>query len=126
MILVGHSFGGLVAKQAMVTANIDKRFETIKRCCYALMFMATPHRGSGKASIGKLMMNIAEVSFTRPKTQLLQQLESDSLALQGLSDDFSCLHSQFQVVSFYEMKETHIATLLPEIMVSNLGASLEE
>jgi hypothetical protein len=115
--------GGLVIKQAMVTANIDPRFEVIKKSCYGLVFMATPHRGSDKANLGKIMANIWKISLTRPKTQLLEQLEKDSLALQDLSDDFRYMHSQFQIASFVEEKETNIGALTPKIMVS-LGVML--
>jgi triacylglycerol esterase/lipase EstA (alpha/beta hydrolase family) len=117
LILVGHSLGGLVAKQAIVTANIDKEYTVLKTCCYSLIFMATPHRGSDKASMGKLLVNIAKISLTRPKTQLLKQLEADSESLQDLSDDFRHLHSSFRMASFFELKETDISRLSPKIMV---------
>lgn len=117
LILVGHSLGGLVAKHAMVTANIDGEFANLKTCCYSLIFMATPHRGSDKANMGKLLANIAKVSFKRPKIQVLRELEANSLLLQDLSDDFRHLHSQFRIASFFEQKETVVSRFMPKIMV---------
>ncbi|KAI9860949.1 MAG: hypothetical protein M1813_005628 [Trichoglossum hirsutum] len=119
LILVGHSLGGLVAKHAMLTANIDREFANLKTCCYGLIFMATPHRGSDKANMGKLLANIAKVSLKRPKNQVLRDLGANSLLLQDLSDDFRHLHSQFRIASFFEQKETVVSMFMPKIMIVN-------
>ncbi len=103
----------------MLAKNND-RYALIHECSFGIIFLATPHRGSNKAGIADIVVNIAKVSLTRPKTELLEQLKQDNQALKDLSDDFRNQHSHFQIASFYELKDTDIGFFSPKLRVSIL------
>jgi triacylglycerol esterase/lipase EstA (alpha/beta hydrolase family) len=118
LIFVCHSLGGLVVKRAMVEASAAKaRHADIYDSASGIVFLATPHRGSSKASIGKMLVNISKVSLRQNKTQLLAELESDNPSLTDLTEDFSGLHSHFQIASAWELKASKINQFLPRIEV---------
>lgn len=87
-------------------AGGSNRFEAIKKSTYGILFLGTPHKGSESVSLGRIVAQIAKISFQDPKTQLLKSLKENSKELQDLSVEFSKLHSLFRIVSFYEQKET--------------------
>jgi hypothetical protein len=50
----------LVVKRAMVEASVAKaRHADIYDSASGIVFLATPHRGSSKASIGKMLVNFS-------------------------------------------------------------------
>ena len=118
LLFVCHSLGGLVVKRAMIEASPAKaRHVDIFNSACGIVFLATPHRGSSKASIGKMLVNISKVSLRQNKTQLLAELERDNPSLTDLTEDFSRLHSHFQIASAYELASTDISRFLPKVMV---------
>ena len=64
--------------------------------------MGTPHRGSNLANWGSMLAGIAKVMFLSPKKQLLDDLKSNSKALNDISEDFVKIVSRYSVKSFYE------------------------
>ena len=96
-----------VHRQALVMANT--RFEHLKTATFGIIFLGTPHRGSPQAKLGQIVANLARISFTRPQTQVLKLLESNSHELDALSEEFSELHATLKIVSCYEQKETKIS-----------------
>lgn len=102
----------------MVEASLAKaRHADIFASAFGIVFLATPHRGSSKASIGKMLVNISKASLRQNKTQLLAELEMDNPSLTDLTEDFSRLHSHFQIVSAWELASTDVARFLPKIKV---------
>lgn len=94
------------------------------------MFLGTPHKGSQLANLGQKLAKTAGVAF-QAKPHLLKSLKEDSEQLQDLSEEFTNLHSLFQIVSCYEMKPTifkkgpfrmtEIVRLLAERKAESLG-----
>ncbi|RSL62510.1 hypothetical protein CEP54_005682 [Fusarium duplospermum] len=68
LLLLGHSLGGLLIKQALINAHNNEKYEDIKDATQGLAFFATPHDG-GKQSlvnIGKIAAKIAlELGFQK-------------------------------------------------------------
>lgn len=52
LIMVGHSLGGLVIKQALVLANHGENFKDIRLATSGIIFLGTPHEGSSAAEYG--------------------------------------------------------------------------
>ncbi|KAL9628880.1 MAG: hypothetical protein Q9164_007118, partial [Protoblastenia rupestris] len=118
LVFVCHSLGGLVVKRAIVEASpVKSRHFDIFNAASGIVFLATPHRGSSKASIGKMLVNISKVSLKQNKTQLLAELERENPSLTDLTEDFSRLHSHFKIASAYEMASTDVSLFLPKIMI---------
>jgi hypothetical protein len=64
------------------------------------IFFGTPHRGSSAATMGKVMLNIAKVSGSRP--DLLAALEKNQDGLQEITEDFTRVVAKYTIKSFYE------------------------
>ncbi|MCJ1237731.1 hypothetical protein MMC14_005718 [Varicellaria rhodocarpa] len=74
--------------------------------------MGTPHRGSEKASYGKVLAKIATIVMNKPSSRLVPALKRNSDELMRLTSDFKFQLSNYQVVSFYEMKPMKFSSTL--------------
>lgn len=81
IVLVGHSMGGLVIKQAYILA-IEQHQLTAQRI-KSMVFLATPHRGSDIASIASALLEWAGAN-----KQYVEDLERNSVALKRINDAF--------------------------------------
>lgn len=49
LIFIAHSLGGLLVKQALIEASINERkYGSLKKSTYGLVFFATPHAGGNR------------------------------------------------------------------------------
>jgi len=87
-----------------------------------VIFLGTPHSGSGVALIGATLANIAKVTFRRPATQLLQALQLNSSPLLDLTNSFKPIHDQLGLVSFCEQLPMTAGTILP----MNIGVVVDQ
>lgn len=89
-------------------AHVQPKFESIKNTTYGIIFLGTPHRGSGLASLGETVAKTASVAFGKRKiqTQLLKTLRENSQQLQDLAEEFTELHSLYKIVTCFEQKRT--------------------
>ncbi|KAI9660553.1 MAG: hypothetical protein M1821_009905 [Bathelium mastoideum] len=105
-IFVGHSFGGIVIKQALLAATED----VVDNTC-GIVFLGTPHYGS------RLSMPAAALAFASgvlgSDTTLLFALRHRSMQLFDLENDFRALFEKQEgrrhkpkIVSFYERMPT--------------------
>ncbi len=93
IILVAHSLGGLVVKQALVEARkraSNRRLHDIYTSTHAVIFFGTPHRGSNAASWGLVVSNIAKAAQMDVNDAILRDLDpaSGSTKLLELRRDF--------------------------------------
>ncbi|KAE8454609.1 hypothetical protein EG329_000232 [Mollisiaceae sp. DMI_Dod_QoI] len=113
IIFVCHSMGGIVVKQALLTANLEfKIYPNIQNRVIGILFLATPHRGSSTTRLPHVLANVANVLNPTAgitgqiRTDLLRTLEKDSGELEIISTDFRNLASSFKIVSFIEQNAT--------------------
>ena len=66
--------------------------------------MGTPHRGSDKATYGKVLANVAQFVCHRPPQRLLTALQTNSDVLYRLTTDFRFQLPDYEVCSFYEQR----------------------
>lgn len=113
LILVTHSLGGLVVKQAILKSrgrpepHLRKLYESVRGVC----FLGTPHHGSWMASWSRIPAATLGI-FKSTNQSLLKVLETDNELLESLGDDFLALllyHNknpetkhEIEVVNFYE------------------------
>lgn len=104
IVFIAHSLGGIIVKQALVWAHMEPRYQNIKDHTLGIVFFGTPHRGSGKATYGKTLANVATGVMHKPKSRLINALESNSDTLLRLTSEFKFQAPNVKIVTFYEMK----------------------
>ncbi|KAH7370755.1 tetratricopeptide repeat domain protein [Rhexocercosporidium sp. MPI-PUGE-AT-0058] len=106
LVLIGHSLGGLVLKQALVIAQHESRYKQIHSSVRGVMFFGTPHQGSGLASYATILAQVPLVIGIDTHPQLLSTLRKTSKELKRLTHTFREYMdaSGIGVVSFYELR----------------------
>ncbi|KAH9208242.1 Alpha/Beta hydrolase protein, partial [Leptodontidium sp. 2 PMI_412] len=65
IIFICHSMGGIVVKKALIVAKIeDELYESIRTSVNGILFLATPHRGSGSTQFQSVLTGIANVALS--------------------------------------------------------------
>ncbi|KAK0707113.1 Alpha/Beta hydrolase protein, partial [Lasiosphaeria miniovina] len=104
LFFICHSLGGLVVKQALNIAHGDAHMATWLK---GVVFMGTPHAGSGVAfwaSLAGTLLSTASLGTSTNK-DLLKLLCSDSAFLDNLSRKFAAENPQLPILSFYELEK---------------------
>ncbi|KAI1376469.1 hypothetical protein F4677DRAFT_79151 [Hypoxylon crocopeplum] len=119
LIFVVHSMGGLIVKEAYIQGQIDPEYESIVKAISAIIFLATPHRGTLLAeSLNRILQSTMVIN---PK-QYISDLAKNSLALQRLNEQFRHIAPQLDIISFYETQPTPI--MLARIMILEKDSSI--
>ncbi|KAK3320455.1 hypothetical protein B0T19DRAFT_477722 [Cercophora scortea] len=139
LILLGHSFGGLVVKMALVRAAAVQRndsrhdnYQSFLRSVAGVLFLGTPHGGSNFAilanSWGKFLSKI-RYGVHLQLIQLLRPLAIDSGAttLEDLEEDFQSIRkedylSELITYYFWEGKKVEIFGVRTVPVVSKQSA----
>ncbi|KAH8693883.1 hypothetical protein BGW36DRAFT_463515 [Talaromyces proteolyticus] len=95
---------GIVVKQALLQARLEPRYQAIKNTTLGIIFFGTPHRGSEKATYGKVLVNFAQLISHRPPPRLMAALQTNSDILLRLTSDFRHQLPDYQIYSFYEQR----------------------
>ncbi|TDZ35774.1 Protein SERAC1 [Colletotrichum spinosum] len=105
IILIGHSLGGLLIKEALVhsyrSTGLGPTYNSLHQYCRGMLFFGVPHLG---------LRNDALQSFVQgqPNEALITSIVVDdesepSHFLARISDDFAtCFHGETRIVCFYE------------------------
>jgi len=88
-----------VIKKAYILARRDTATQALAARVQCLIFLATPHRGAGLASVLSNMLRAAGMFNTKP---FLADLEKNSLGLDIINDDFRHYADEVRLLSFYE------------------------
>ncbi|KAI1170462.1 hypothetical protein F4777DRAFT_583864 [Nemania sp. FL0916] len=101
IIFVAHSLGGIIVKDA------------IRRCrqpfwlrAKMIVFLGTPHRGSGHAEWGKIASNLAALALQDTNKSILRGLEVNSEVLENIQGEFLNIadSARIKVHSFREAR----------------------
>jgi WD40 repeat protein len=104
-IFVVHSMGGLVVKKAYLLGQNDRVYDDIISSISAMVFLGTPHRGSGLAeTLNRILM----ASFNSMKG-FIADLKMHSPALEDLNESFRHVAERLDIWSFYETRTTKLA-----------------
>ena len=87
----------------------------------AILFLATPHRGSNLADI--LNRILAASIFNHSPKLYIGELKNGSQTIEALNDQFRHLAPRLTILSFYETLPTSVG---PKKMVSLIRARLKE
>lgn len=106
IIFVVHSIGGLTVKKAYLLGQHDKTFSQMVRSVAAIVFLATPHRGSSFAeTLNKVLM----ASLQSPKG-FISDLTKSSSTLEEINKGFRHVAEELWIWSFYETMATKDVT----------------
>ncbi|KAK7962794.1 WD domain- G-beta repeat containing protein [Apiospora aurea] len=122
IIFVVHSMGGLVVKKAYILGKTDSQYtDMITRIC-AIVFLATPHKGS---QLAQTLNNILKAAPGGGSKAFVADLEKNSGALQDINEHFRHICGDLELVSFYETMKTSIGGGIKRLIVERDSALLE-
>ncbi|CZR62148.1 uncharacterized protein PAC_12045 [Phialocephala subalpina] len=105
LIMIGHSLGGILIKQALINAQNNPKYTDIKQATFGLMFFGTPHSGPTddlKVKFGRACVKIAQSLPWKVSNDIMEALKKGSLFSDVLSEHWRHQLEQYQIVSFYE------------------------
>ncbi|KAK7739100.1 hypothetical protein SLS62_011300 [Diatrype stigma] len=109
LVVVAHSMGGLVFKKAFIHGHMNDEFRGIISSIKAVLFMATPHRGTDLAeTLNKILTSSV---FGHSPKDYVSELASRSPTIDELNDSFRHHASKLQIFSFYETLSTNVGPM---------------
>ncbi|KAG8525535.1 uncharacterized protein KY384_009179 [Bacidia gigantensis] len=107
IIFVAHSMGGLVAKKAYLLGQNDETYKHIVGSISAMIFLATPHRGT---NLAEALNRLLTVLF-QPTRDFIADLNKSSPALEELNEQFRHIAPKLSIWSFYETLATPVGPM---------------
>ena len=112
IIFIAHSLGGLVVKQALVTAKNNDAYSNVRNATYGLVFFAVPHQGGHGATLGAIAKNIVLSVNGDSRNDLVESLKENSLFQENQAMLFKHQLEDYQVVSIIEDRPTKLIKFL--------------
>ncbi|KAJ2992303.1 hypothetical protein NUW58_g2211 [Xylaria curta] len=128
IVFVGHSYGGLVIKEAIIDAHDfqSKRSANTFKQIKAVMFLGTPHRGSPSAWLGTKVARLFRLCGLNANPDIVEALMYDSPDLQDMHRRFEAKSDHLRLVNFYEMRNTtRLYGIFDGILVNEQSATLD-
>ncbi|OTB13649.1 hypothetical protein K445DRAFT_162386 [Daldinia sp. EC12] len=119
LIFVVHSMGGLIIKEAYIQGQNDPEYQSIIKSISAIIFLATPHRGTYLAETLNRILQTTIVTNPKP---YISDLVNNSFTLQRLNEQFRHIAPRLDIVSFYETQPTSV--MFKRIMVVEKDSSI--
>ncbi|KAA8909657.1 hypothetical protein FN846DRAFT_776022 [Sphaerosporella brunnea] len=108
LILMGHSFGGLLVAHSLVKGFIRKEDDPLYRATVGIIFFGVPHKGLVVADMKSMLQE------KHPRQELLNQITRNSQMLANQLADFKNIIEDRKIVSFYERQQTGLLKQDPE------------
>jgi hypothetical protein len=131
IVFICHSLGGLVVKQALVTAKLNDKYADVVSATSGIAFFATPHRGGNGATVAELGSRALGLFSGQPPSTLLPVLRKRSIFSESLSTNFQTISKDYRVVSFFEertmglkIRKMMIRTRVTQMVRRDTGLSL--
>ncbi|KAH0566370.1 hypothetical protein GP486_000228 [Trichoglossum hirsutum] len=125
ILFVAHSLGGIIVKDAI------RRSKACRSRTKLIVFLGTPHRGSGFAGWGEIASNFARLALQDSNRRIIEALEVNSEVLDNIHEEFTTIvyRSGIKIHSFQEtrgitgMRGLHQKVILPSDCVNSLRIS---
>ncbi|KAJ5173900.1 uncharacterized protein N7500_001831 [Penicillium coprophilum] len=121
LLFVVHSMGGLIVKEAYMQGQNDPEYEKIVKAISAILFLATPHRGTNLAAILNRLLQSTQISSSK---LYISELSRDSFTLQKLNEQFRHIAPKLDIVSFYETQPTSLGLKSARVMILEKDSSV--
>ncbi|KAJ5740559.1 hypothetical protein N7493_000431 [Penicillium malachiteum] len=121
LLFVVHSMGGLIVKEAYMQGQNNPEYENIVKAISAILFLATPHRGTNLADILNRLLQSTRVSTSK---LYISELSKDSFKLQKPNEQFRHIAPRLNIVSFYETQPTSIGIKGGRVMILEKDSSV--
>ncbi|KAI1374940.1 hypothetical protein F4677DRAFT_148348 [Hypoxylon crocopeplum] len=115
IIFIGHGLGGLVIKEALVTAAMSRIYGAhvelgnVYPRTIGCIFLGTPHVRSGKRSLGECIAAAALLSPSTPNSQLLRSLRDSDKVFENQHSTFLMISRDIRVVCVREKLPSTVA-----------------
>ncbi|KAK5626973.1 hypothetical protein RRF57_002688 [Xylaria bambusicola] len=125
IIFVGHGLGGLLVKEALVTAALSRIYGAhvelgnVYPRTVGCIFLATPHTRSGKRTLGDCVAATAVLSPSMPSPSLLRALRDSNQLLENQHSTFLLVSRDIKVVCIREKLPTTITASIDTIQDAN-------
>ena len=111
MVVVCHSLGGIIVKQALCVANRQfHRYGPIVNAMAGIIFLSTPHRYGDKATCVEHFRDILEATTGRGSKVTNAIIEREGVVLLDLADRFEGISLRTPMLSTYELRESRISS----------------
>ncbi|PYI30284.1 tetratricopeptide repeat domain-containing protein [Aspergillus indologenus CBS 114.80] len=117
VMIVCHSLGGIIVKQALCVANKQFfRFESIVNATAGVIFLSTPHRYDDGATSWNRFRDIFESTTGKTLKTSAAHIEQEGSILLDLADRFEGISFRTPILSVYELRESKNSStpLLPK------------
>jgi triacylglycerol esterase/lipase EstA (alpha/beta hydrolase family) len=103
ILLLGHSMGGLLIKQALINAHNNPKYTPIKDATTGLAFFATPHDGGDRmlVSLGGMVAKIATALGFQKGDDVLETLKSGSIFSEIMQQHWRHQLLKYEFISFW-------------------------
>ncbi|KAJ5245741.1 hypothetical protein N7489_005837 [Penicillium chrysogenum] len=107
ILIVCHSLGGIVVKQALCIANKQfPRYGSIVNAIAGVIFLSTPHRYGDKITNLSRFRDVFEATSGRSLKIPNSNIEQEGAILLDLADRFEGISFRTPILSAYEMRES--------------------
>ncbi|KAL8808980.1 MAG: hypothetical protein Q9200_003840 [Gallowayella weberi] len=106
---------------AYMQGQNDPNYESIIKAISAIVFLATPHRGTNLAD---LLDRILRSTFVTNSKLYVSELAKNSFTLQKLNEQFRHIAPRLEIVSFYETQSTSIGLKNVRVMILEKESSV--
>ncbi|KAI9719620.1 MAG: hypothetical protein M1812_003391 [Candelaria pacifica] len=111
LIMIGHSLGGILIRQALTHAKDNERFSSIKDNTYALVFFGTPHAGhtkSAKTAFGQAYAKVIKAYSGNSSDDLLLALDKHSIFTDNLTERWRHQIDLYKFVFFWSATDEFV------------------
>ena len=91
--------------KAYMQGQNDPKYESIIKAISAIIFLATPHRGTNLAEI---LNRILQSTLLSNSKHYVSELAKNSFTLQKLNEQFRHIAPRLDIVSFYETQPSSL------------------
>lgn len=107
MVIVCHSLGGLIVKQALCVANKQfNRYGSTVNAIAGVVFLSTPHRFGDKITSFQRFRDVWEATTGRAMKIPTANIDQEGAMLLDLADRFEGISFRTPILSVYEMRES--------------------
>ena len=106
-MIVCHSLGGIIVKQALCVANKQfPRYESALNAIAGVIFLSTPHRYGDKTTNLIRFKDVMEATTGKSLKIPSASLEQEGAILLDLADRFEEIRLRAPILSVYELKDS--------------------